>query len=148
MMNNQKIKKIILAEDNLADVELTRLAFADLSLPIELVHVNDGQELLNYLDSAELSEIALVLLDLNMPRIGGIEILKMMYDDDEYKKLPMVVLSSSLHQADVVTCYEYGANAYVNKPIDINDFNVVIAAIANFWVEINLLPVFNTTKVS
>jgi len=147
MMNNQKVKKIILAEDNLADVELTRLAFADLSLPIELVHVNDGQELLNYLNDAELSDIALVLLDLNMPKIGGIEILKMMYEDQEYKKLPIVVLSSSLHENDIVTCYEYGANAYVNKPIDINDFNEVIASIANFWVEINLLPVFNTSKV-
>ena len=147
MMNNQKVKKIILAEDNLADVELTKLAFADLSLPIELVHVNDGQELLNYLDNAELSEIALVLLDLNMPKINGIEILKMMYDDLEYKKLPVVVLSSSLHENDIVTCYEYGANAYVNKPIDINDFNEVISSIANFWVEINLLPVFNTSKV-
>lgn len=146
-MNNQKVKKIILAEDNLADVELTRLAFADLSLPIELIHVNDGQELLNYLNGAELSEIALVLLDLNMPKIGGIEILKMMYDDEEYKKLPIVVLSSSLHETDIVTCYEYGANAYVNKPIDINDFNEVIASIANFWVEINLLPVFNVSKV-
>ncbi len=146
-MNNQKVKKIILAEDNLADVELTRLAFADLALPIELVHVNDGQELLNYLNNAELSEIALILLDLNMPKIGGIEILKMMYNDEEYKKLPIVVLSSSLHENDIVTCYEYGANAYVNKPIDINDFNVVIASIANFWVEINLLPVFNTSKV-
>lgn len=147
MMNNQKVKKILLAEDNLADVELTRLAFSDLSLPIELVHVNDGQELLNYLNDAELSDIALVLLDLNMPKIGGIEILKMMYDDQEYKKLPIVVLSSSLHENDIITCYEYGANAYVNKPIDINDFNTVISSIANFWVEINLLPVFNTTKV-
>ncbi len=146
-MNNQKVKKILLAEDNLADVELTRLAFSDLSLPIELVHVNDGQELLNYLNDAELSDIALVLLDLNMPKIGGIEILKMMYDDQEYKKLPIVVLSSSLHENDIITCYEYGANAYVNKPIDINDFNTVISSIANFWVEINLLPVFNTTKV-
>ena len=146
-MNNQKVKKIILAEDNLADVELTRLAFADLKLPIELVHVNDGQELLNYLDSTKLSDIALVLLDLNMPRIGGIEILKMMYDDEEYKKLPTVVLSSSLHETDIITCYEYGANAYVNKPIDINDFNEVISAIASFWVEINLLPIFNVNKV-
>ncbi len=146
-MNNQRIRKIVLAEDNLADVELTRLAFANLDLPIELIHVNDGQELLDYLNDAELSDIALLLLDLNMPRIGGIDLLKMMYDDDEYKKLPVVVLSSSLHETDVITCYEYGANAYVNKPIDINAFNEMIAAIASFWVEINLLPVFQAKKV-
>ena len=146
-MNNQRIRKIVLAEDNLADVELTRLAFANLDLPIELIHVNDGQELLDYLNEAELSDIALVLLDLNMPRIGGIDLLKMMYNDDEYKKLPVVVLSSSLHETDVITCYEYVANAYVNKPIDINAFNEMIAAIASFWVEINLLPVFHAKKV-
>lgn len=146
-MNNQKNKKIVLAEDNLADVELTKLAFSDLSLPIELIHVNDGQELLDYLEDAELSDIALILLDLNMPRIGGIEILKRMYVDEEYKKLPVVVLSSSLHESDIMTCYDHGANAYVNKPIDINKFNEVISAIANFWIEINLLPVFSAKKV-
>jgi len=147
MTDNQKIKKIILAEDNLADAELTKLAFADLELPIELIHVNDGQELLNYINSNDLSDIALILLDLNMPRIGGIEVLKIMYHDEEFKKLPVVVLSSSLHETDIITCYEYGANAYVNKPIDINAFSEVISAIGNFWVEINLLPVFNAKKV-
>lgn len=147
MTNRPTLKKIILAEDNLADFELTKLAFEELNLPVEIIHVGDGQELLHYLEVAPLNEIALMLLDLNMPKVNGIEILKMMYHDEVLRKLPVIVLSSSLHESDVLTCYEYGANAYVNKPIDINDFNEIIRSIANFWIGINLGPVYETKRV-
>lgn len=148
MTDRLLLKKIILAEDNLADFELTKLAFEDLNLPIEIIHVGDGQELLNFLKEAPLNDIALMLLDLNMPKVNGIEILKMMYHDEVLRKLPVIVLSSSLHESDVLSCYEYGANAYVNKPIDINDFNEIIRSIANFWIGINLGPVYETKSVS
>lgn len=141
-------KKIILAEDNLADYELTKLAFEELDLSVQIIHIGDGQELLNYLKEAPLSDISLMLLDLNMPKVNGIEILKMMYHDEHLRKLPVIVLSSSLHATDVRTCYEYGANAYVNKPIDINDFNDLISSIANFWIGINLGPIYETNGVS
>ncbi len=147
MTDSPSLKKIILAEDNLADFELTKLAFDELHLPVEIIHVGDGQELITFLQDAPLNEIALMLLDLNMPKINGIEILKMMYHDEVLRKLPVIVLSSSLHESDVLSCYEYGANAYVNKPIDINDFNEIIRSIANFWIGINLGPVYEPKRV-
>jgi CheY-like chemotaxis protein len=148
MIDRPLRRKIILAEDNLADYELTRLAFEELNFPVDIIHLGDGQELLNFFSTNPVSDIVLLLLDLNMPKVGGIEILKMMYDDPILRRLPVVVLSSSLHETDVYTCYEYGANAYVNKPIDINEFNKLIRAIANFWLGINLGPVYETKPVS
>lgn len=139
-------KKIILAEDNIADVELTRLAFKELNLDLDVHHVLDGQQLLAYLKDQPLDEIALILLDLNMPRMGGLDVLKLMYKNEELTKLPVVVFTSSAHESDIHACYEYGANAYVSKPIDVNDFHTTIAAIANFWTEINVLPAFNNVQ--
>ncbi len=137
------IKKVIVAEDNLADVELTKLAFQELGMPLEVVHVFDGQELIHYVEKGSLDDIVMILLDLNMPRLGGVEVLKTFYGDDEYKKLPVIVFSSSAHETDVKACYDLGANAYVCKPIDINDFNKTIRSIAEFWVQVNVLPSFN-----
>lgn len=136
-------KKIILAEDNIADVELTKLAFEELELDLDVYHVFDGQQLMEYLRNQSFDDIALILLDLNMPKMGGLDVLKLMYEDEELRKLPVVVFTSSAHESDVHACYEYGANAYVSKPIDINDFHKTITAIANFWTEINVLPSFS-----
>ena len=136
-------KKIILAEDNIADVELTKLAFRELDLQLEIIHVFDGQQLIDLLKVSPLEEIALILLDLNMPKLSGLDVLKIMYQDEELTKLPVVVFSSSSNETDVHTCYEFGANAYVNKPIDIIEFHKAISAIAHFWAEINVLPTFN-----
>ncbi|MEM9823426.1 MAG: response regulator [Bacteroidota bacterium] len=136
-------KKVIVAEDNLADVELTKMAFRELDYPLEVVHVIDGQELLNYVKSDSLQDIVLILLDLNMPRLGGVDVLKTFYSDAEFKKLPVIVFSSSAHETDVKACYDFGANAYVCKPIGIHDFNKTIRTIAEFWVDVNVLPEFN-----
>lgn len=140
-------KKIILAEDNIADVELTKIAFEDLQLDIEVIHVFDGQQLMELFKTQALSEISLVLLDLNMPKMGGLDVLKHMYEDEVLRKLPVIVFTSSVHESDVHACYEFGANAYVNKPIDINTFHTTIAAIASFWTEVNVLPAFNSEVV-
>lgn len=136
------LRKIVLAEDNLADAKLTTLAFQDLDASLEVVHLVDGKELLEYLRTQSHDDIALVLLDLNMPRMGGLEVLKVMYSDEELKHVPVVVLSSSAHESDVKACYDFGANAYVCKPIDIEKFHYSIRSIAQFWGEINVLPVF------
>lgn len=136
-------KKIILVEDNLADMELTKLAFRQLDLPLEVIHVYDGYELIDLLGTTNLEDVALILLDLNMPKLGGLEVLKIMDKDEELCKLPIIVFSTSSNEADVYACYESGANAYVNKPIDINEFHKTIKAIAHFWGDINVLPSFN-----
>lgn len=136
-------KKIILVEDNMADVELTKLAFQKLDMPLEVVHVFDGYQLIDLLKELNLEEIALILLDLNMPRLGGLEILKIMNKNPELCKLPVIIFSTSSNDEDVYACYENGANAYVSKPIDINEYHKTIRAIAHFWGDINVLPSFD-----
>ena len=119
------------------------MAFRKLELPLEVIHVFDGYELIDLLKQVNLDEIALILLDLNMPKLGGLEILKIMDKDQELCKLPVIVFSTSSNESDVFACYEYGANAYVSKPIDINEFHKTIQAIAHFWGDINVLPSFD-----
>ena len=142
-----KPKKIILAEDNHADAELTRMAFEATTVPLDITHVSDGQELLNLLRSEYLGNVALVLLDLNIPKVSGLDVLKIMYNDEELKKLPVIIFTASVQKAEVLACYEYGANAYVMKPEDRTEFQETISAIANFWGEINVLPSYNGHEV-
>lgn len=140
MPNN---RKVILVEDNLADVELVKLSVRELENPVDLVHVGDGQELLNFLQTANLSEIALILLDLNMPRVSGIDVLRHMQDNPSYKKVPVVMFTTSNSKSDIMKCYELGAKAFVCKPLDIFEFNNSIRSIVEFWTGINMLPSFH-----
>ncbi len=137
-----KNKKVILVEDNLADVELVRISIRELENPIELVHVGDGQELLNFLKTAVLSEIAVIMLDLNMPRVSGIDVLRYMHEDPLLKKVPVVMFTTSNSKTDILKCYELGAKAFVCKPLDIFEFNQAIRSIVEFWTGINMLPAF------
>jgi two-component system, chemotaxis family, response regulator Rcp1 len=137
-----KRKKVILVEDNLADVELVRISVRELETPVELVHVGDGQELLNFLKSAVLNEIAVILLDLNMPRVSGIDVLRFMHNDPMLKKVPVVMFTTSNSKTDILKCYELGAKAFVCKPLDIFEFNHSIRSIVEFWTGINMLPAF------
>ena len=90
-----KNRKVILVEDNLADVELVKISVRELENPVELVHIGDGQELLIYFKTAVLSEIALILLDLNMPRVSGIDVLQHMQQDPNLKRVPVVMFTTS-----------------------------------------------------
>ena len=138
-----KSKKVILVEDNLADVELVRISMRELEKPVELVHVGDGQELLNFLkDETVLNQIAVILLDLNMPRVSGIDVLQHMHQDPNLKKIPVVMFTTSNSKTDILRCYELGAKAFVCKPLDIFDFNASIRSIVEFWTGINMLPAF------
>lgn len=139
-------KKIILVEDNQADIELVKMAFEELSTPIELLHFYNGQELMLYLQVHPVEDIALILLDLNMPRMGGIEVLRAFQKQKYLSRIPVIVLSSSTRETDIETCYDLGANAYVNKPLDIDFFYKMIKNIVAFWLETNLFVDF-TTKI-
>ncbi len=136
-----KKKFIFLVEDNLADVKLVELALSNVANEFELMHFADGQDFLDFIVSKMPPQIDLVLLDLNMPRMGGVDLLKSMSQNEIFKKIPVVVFTSSAHYADVQACFEYGANAYVTKPIDIMDFNSTIQSIANFWTGVNISPI-------
>ncbi|MFK8102293.1 MAG: response regulator [Saprospiraceae bacterium] len=136
-------KKILHVEDNAADVALTKVALEELNILSEHIHLADGQELINYLKANSFQDIGIILLDLNMPKMSGLEVLKFFYKDNELKKLPVVVFSSSDQEIDVRSCYDFGANAYVRKPINYNDYNRTLSAIARFWLEANVFPVFD-----
>ena len=138
-----KNRKVILVEDNLADVELVKISVRELENPVELVHIGDGQELLIYFKTAVLSEIALILLDLNMPRVSGIDVLQHMQQDPNLKRVPVVMFTTSNSKSDIIKCYELGAKAFVCKPLDIFEFNNSIRSIVEFWTGINMLPSFH-----
>lgn len=138
-----KKKKVILVEDNLADVELVKISVRELENPVELVHIGDGQELLLFFEDAVLSDIAVILLDLNMPRVSGIDVLRHMQQDPNLKKVPVVMFTTSNSKSDIMKCYELGAKAFVCKPLDIFEFNTSIRSIVEFWTGINMLPSFH-----
>ena len=136
-------KKIILVEDNLDDVRLTKLAFENLEIPAEFVHCINGEELLAFLSKESLSDINYILLDLNMPKLNGFDVLDAFQRNENYKKLPVIVFTTSSNPSDIQKCYDMGANAYVVKPFDFLDLETSISAIANFWGEVNVRPMFN-----
>lgn len=136
-------KKILFAEDNPADVELFNLSIGSGFINTELIHFPNGQELVNYLDKRPLMDIALIILDLNMPKMGGMDVLRFFNSDPELKKVPVVVFTSSANQPEVSACYELGANAYVKKPLDIADFERTIQTLVHFWCEINIQVEFS-----
>lgn len=140
------LKRILLVEDSEADVELTLSALAEYNLANEVVVTRDGAEALEYLRRqgpfrmrAEGSP-AVVLLDLKMPRVDGLEVLRQVKSDETLKTVPIVVLTSSREEKDLVLSYALGVNAFVVKPVDFARFAEAIKEIGMFWALINHPP--------
>lgn len=133
-------KKVILVEDNLAEATLTRLAFQSKIQNAEIIHCANGEELFVLLNQIQLDDICYVLLDLNMPRIGGIEVLRIVGQHEKWRLLPFIIFSSSSLEQEVRACYDLGANAYVTKPMNLDLFDKTIESIHRFWGEVNLRP--------
>lgn len=140
-------KTILLVEDNASDEKLTLLAFRQGGVKNEVVVKRDGAEALAYLnltgdvadrDAAPLP--AVVLLDLKLPRVDGLEVLRRIRADERTKLLPVVVLTSSNEDEDVIQSYSLGANAYVRKPVDFAQFLVAAKTLGLFWLLINERP--------
>jgi len=140
------LRPILLAEDNPKDVELTLEALSEHNLANKVVVVRDGVEALEFLRYEGQFKLrnrgnpAVLLLDIKMPRMGGIELLQVIRNDPALKYLPIVMLTSSREESDLVTSYELGANAFVVKPVDFEHFMDVIKQIGVFWALINELP--------
>jgi len=132
-----KLYKIVLVEDNIADVKLIGLTLQGLSHEIEMLHYPNGQEFLDDFPNIY-KDISLILLDLNMPKLGGKEVLQNLSQHIDWKKLPVVIFTSSSHFKDIDDCYALGANAYVIKPIEIFDFESTINTVVEFWCNTNL----------
>ena len=142
-----ELKTILLVEDNPNDIELTLEALADNNLVNGVVTVKDGVEALQYLRyDGEYKERkhgnpSVILLDIKMPRMDGIETLKVIRNDDMLKTIPVVMLTSSREEPDLIKCYDLGVNAYVVKPVNFKNFIDAVKHIGVFWAILNELPV-------
>ena len=140
------IKKILMVEDDPRDVELTLAALEEHHLANQVAVVRDGAEALDYLyrrgkfKARAAGLPVLVLLDLKLPKVSGLEVLKIIKADEDLKMIPVVMLSSSREVRDMVGCYKHGVNAYVVKPVDFAEFMKAVKQLGLFWAAINEPP--------
>ena len=138
--------RILMVEDDPRDVELTLTALAEYNLANEVVVAGDGEEALDYLYcrgnfKARTSENpAVLLLDLKLPKVDGLEVLQQIKSDEKLRMIPVVVLTSSREERDMVASYKLGVNAYVVKPVDFHEFVNAIKELGVFWAVINEPP--------
>ncbi len=136
--------QILLVEDNPADVELVCEAFEEAEIPNQIQTVPDGEQAMSYLKAerpyADRVMPDVILLDLNLPRMDGREVLRVVKSDPDLHLIPVVVLSTSSAEDDVSLAYRSHANAYIKKPVDFNDFIEVIRSFESFWLSAVTLP--------
>lgn len=139
-----KLIDILLVEDNPGDVELCREALQDSKIKNHLNVAMDGQQALDFLyKKGKFSDSQtpdLILLDLNLPNIDGRKVLEIIKEDKDLRRIPVVILTSSKAEEDIVKTYNLYANAYVQKPLDFNSFTEIIKQIESFWMGIVVLP--------
>jgi CheY-like chemotaxis protein len=141
-----QVKRILLVEDSPNDVELILTSFSEGGLTNEVVVVRDGEEALDYLYKRGVFELGkdeppvVILLDLKLPKIDGLEVLAHLKSDPMFRQIPVVVLTSSCEEPDLLRCYELSTNAYVVKPINFQEFRQVVQQLGLFWTVINQPP--------
>lgn len=140
------IRTILLAEDSPHDAEMAIDALRDAHLANPIVHVEDGVETLDYLlrrgrfaDHPE-GDPAVLLLDIKMPRMDGLEVLQQMRDDEALRRIPVVMLTSSSEESDLARSWDLGVNAYVVKPVDADQFFTAVKTLGQFWAVFNEAP--------
>lgn len=141
-----ELKRILMIEDDVNDVELALTALAEYNLANEVVVVHDGEEALDFLNCRGDYKMrlpgnpAVVLLDLKLPKVDGIQVLRQIKSDESLKEIPVVVLTSSREDTDLTECYKLGANAYVVKPVDFQQFVEAVKQLGAFWAVVNEPP--------
>jgi CheY-like chemotaxis protein len=135
-------RPILLVDDNPMDVELTQLAFRKSRLTNPIIVARDGEEALSWIPRWRAGEPkpVVILLDINMPRVNGLEVLQALRADPVSRWLPVVVLTTSSTSHDVDSAYNFGANSYIVKPVDFEKFRVVAEQIELFWTVLNVPP--------
>ncbi|MCW3126874.1 MAG: two-component system response regulator [Bacteroidetes bacterium] len=143
-MNNINTVDILLVEDNPYEAKLTMMSLEEQNLSKNIFHVDDGAEALDfifctgqYADRGRDNNPKMILLDLNMPKIGGLEVLRRIKSDDRTKSIPIIILSSSKEDSDLVTSYMLGVNSYVVKPVEFDTFTKAISDIGSYWMLLN-----------
>lgn len=144
MLGTGRPVQILLVEDNPGDVRLTREALKEAKVRNKMDSVADGEEAIAYLrhegKHAKAPRPDVILLDLNLPRKGGLEVLREIKEDDDLKRIPVVIVTTSKAEQDVVKSYNLHANCYVTKPVDLTQFMEVVRSIEDFWLSIVRLP--------
>jgi DNA-binding response OmpR family regulator len=146
MENMNKLGRILMVEDDPKDVELTLTALEEYNLANEVIVTRDGEQALDYLycrgeyKTRSSGNPAVMLLDLKLPKVDGLEVLKQIKSDDRVRMIPVVVLTSSKEEKDMVASYKLGVNAYVVKPVDFHEFVNAIKELGVFWAIINEPP--------
>ena len=143
----EKMKPILLVEDNEDDIDLTLLCLKKNNIANRVDVVRDGAEALDYIfglgryASRDLSDRpAVILLDLNLPKVSGLEVLTKVRSEERTKRLPIVVFSTSNEEKDIARSYDGGANSYIRKPVDLAQFNEAIRQLGLYWVLLNEHP--------
>lgn len=143
-MDNTRAVEILLVEDNEGDIFLTKKAFAKAKIINNIQVAMDGDEALRFLrkegEYADVARPDIILLDINLPKKSGKEVLKEIKEDEALCAIPVIVLSSSKAEQDVVKTYELHANGYIVKPVDLMKFQEVVNAVENFWFNVVVLP--------
>ncbi len=145
-MKHAPLRTILLVEDSPVDAEMTMDALRDANLANPVTHVEDGVDCLDWLyrrggfAQREGDDPAVVLLDIKMPRMDGLEVLTQMRADERFRRTPVVILSSSREETDLVRSWDLGVNAYVIKPVDVAQFFQAVRTLGQFWAVLNQAP--------
>ncbi|HEX8778599.1 MAG TPA: response regulator [Rhodanobacter sp.] len=145
-MMNRHIRTILLVEDSMADAEMSLDALREANLANPVVHLQDGVECMDWLQCRgdwarrEPGNPAVVLLDIKMPRMDGLEVLTRMRADEGLRRIPVVILSSSREERDLARSWDLGVNAYVIKPVDVDQFFTAVRTLGQFWAVLNQAP--------
>jgi CheY-like chemotaxis protein len=147
MINNKPIE-ILLVEDNPADIRLTQEAFKETRIPNHLHIARDGVEALAFLRQTgkymHVPRPDIILLDLNLPKKDGRELLDDIKNDPDYRQIPVVILTTSTTEEDIIHTYDHHANCYITKPSELESFLNVVKSIENFWLTVVKLPICET----
>ena len=147
-MENDRPIEVLLVEDNPDDTELTIHALAEGNRSLHLLHLKDGVEALDFIFARKIyesqriqNELKLVLLDLKLPKLDGLEVLRKIREDERTRKLPVVILTSSREKRDIAEAYKLGVNSYVVKPVGFDNYVKTLSSIALYWSLINEKPI-------
>jgi|SRR4051812_35395843 two-component system response regulator len=147
-MNKRDLRTILLVEDSMADAEMAIDALREAKLANPVEHVEDGVDCLDWMyrrgrfaHRVE-GDPSVILLDIKMPRMDGLEVLKELRSEEKWKRLPVVILSSSREESDLARSWDLGVNAYVLKPVDVDQFFAAVKALGHFWAVLNERPEF------
>jgi len=143
-MNALNEIEILLVEDNPGDIDLTLIAFGESRLKNKINVVTDGEQALDYIygrapfEERQIPDI--ILLDINLPKKSGLEVLEILKQDNQYRRIPVIMLTTSENEKDILSAYDKHVNAYLSKPVDFTDFISIIKKIEDFWLTLVKLP--------